>query len=122
MGAKILLILLILFIASELVLAQCSKNFCPAVKNTNRRCQGKLQYQCVCDFTCSEWDKPCNWVLSCEAEVNDINAVRNRKNKLILLRLPHLNHTECLDININTHKHPNCCNLFCNANVKDVCF
>nr|XP_016934774.1 uncharacterized protein LOC108013420 [Drosophila suzukii] len=122
MVVKILLSLLLLFIASELVLAQCSQNLCPAVKNSNKRCRGNLQYQCVCDFTCSEWDKPCNWVLSCEAEVNDINVVRNKKNKLILLRLPHLNHTECLDININTHKHPNCCNLFCNANVKDVCF
>jgi len=82
MVVKILLSLLLLFIASELVLAQCSQNLCPAVKNPNKRCRGNLQYQCVCDFTCSEWDKPCNWVLSCEAEVNDINVVRNKKNKL----------------------------------------
>ncbi|XP_017014670.2 uncharacterized protein [Drosophila takahashii] len=121
MAAKILLSLLLLFIVSELVLVQCSqKNLCPVLKNN--KCKGKAQYQCVCDFTCSEWDKPCNWVLSCEEEIDAINEVRSRKNKLILLRLPNRNHNECLGININTHKHPNCCNLFCQANVKDMCF
>ncbi|KAH8353338.1 hypothetical protein KR084_010338 [Drosophila pseudotakahashii] len=123
MTAKILLSLLLLSVVFELVLAQCSqKNLCPVLKNNNRLCRGKTQYQCVCDFTCSEWDKPCNWVLSCDAEIDDINEVRCRKNKLILLRLPNRSHQECLDININTHKHPNCCNLFCKAKVKDVCF
>ncbi|EDW87507.1 uncharacterized protein LOC6526691 [Drosophila yakuba] len=122
MVAKILLSLLLLVVATELASAQCPQKLCPVVRNSNPRCKGKLQYQCVCDFTCSEWDKPCNWVLSCKNEIDDINAVRNKKNKLSLLTLPNRNQQECLDININTHKHPNCCNLFCKANVKDVCF
>ncbi|EDV57592.1 uncharacterized protein LOC6540874 [Drosophila erecta] len=122
MVAKILLSLLLLVVATELVCAQCSQKLCPVVTNSNPRCKGKLQYQCVCDFTCSEWDKPCNWVLTCPAEINDINNVRDKKNKLNLLRLPKRNRQECLDININTHKHPNCCNLFCKSNFKDVCF
>ncbi|XP_017075223.1 uncharacterized protein LOC108110634 [Drosophila eugracilis] len=125
MAAKIVVSLLLLCVASELVAAQCSQKrsgLCPVVQNHNPLCRGKLKYQCVCDFTCSEWDKPCNWVLTCEAEVLAINKARVKKNKLLLFRLPNQSHKQCLDININTHKHINCCNLFCQANIKDVCF
>ncbi|XP_017047374.1 uncharacterized protein LOC108092351 [Drosophila ficusphila] len=121
MAAKILLSLLLLSVASELALA-CGKNLCPVVENHNRLCRGKLQHQCVCDFTCSEWDKPCNWVVSCEAEIENINIYRSKKNKLPVIRLPHKSHQECLEINVKTHNHTNCCNLFCSLNIRDVCF
>ncbi|KAI8042098.1 uncharacterized protein LOC128263192 [Drosophila gunungcola] len=121
MAANILLSLLLLFVASDLVVG-CSNKLCPVVTNSNSLCKGKPEYQCVCDFTCSEWDKPCNWVLSCKAEIDNINEFRNRKSKLPVFRLPNRSHQECLDININTHKHPNCCNLFCKAKIRDVCF
>ncbi|EDW54114.1 uncharacterized protein LOC6613218 [Drosophila sechellia] len=122
MVAKILLSVLLLAVVTDLVSAQCSQNLCPAITNSNCRCKGKLQYQCVCDFTCSEWDKPCNWVLTCPEEIDDINSVRDKRNKLNLFRLPNRSRRECLEINVNTHKHPNCCNLFCKSKFKDVCF
>ncbi|KAH8337567.1 hypothetical protein KR074_006884 [Drosophila pseudoananassae] len=121
MAAKIILGLLLLFVVSEKVLA-CQQSLCPVVNNWNCLCEGKAAHVCVCDFTCSEWDKPCNWVVSCQAEVDNINAWRCRKNKLDLLWLPTLCHEECLNVNVDTHKRINCCNLFCQQNVTDVCF
>ncbi|KAH8413448.1 hypothetical protein KR009_011332 [Drosophila setifemur] len=121
MAAKILLSLLLLFVASDAKTR--AQNLCPAIQNTNSLCAGQVtQYQCICDFTCSEWDKPCNWVLTCEEEIMNINSYRAISNKLQVFRLPNRNHKECLDININTHKHKNCCDMFCAANIKDVCF
>ncbi|XP_034128971.1 uncharacterized protein LOC117584268 [Drosophila guanche] len=121
MAVKVLLGLLLLLIATELAFG-CSNNLCPVVTNTNALCSGTLRYQCVCDFTCSEWDKPCNWCLTCPAEIQNINSCRDQKNKLPLFRLPNRNRKECLDINILTHKNSNCCDKFCQLNVKDVCF
>ncbi|XP_020812258.1 uncharacterized protein LOC110187199 [Drosophila serrata] len=126
MAAKILFTLLLLFVAFELS-SQCQsstniKNGCEVVVNTNPCCRGKkLIHQCACDFTCSEWDKPCNWVYTCDEEIKIINDVRRSKNKLIVFLLPSVNHQECLEINHNTHKHPNCCDKFCKAKVLDVC-
>ncbi|KAH8349235.1 hypothetical protein KR067_002791 [Drosophila pandora] len=121
MAVKILLGLLLFFVVSERILA-CKQSPCPVVNNWNCLCEGKAAHVCVCDFTCSEWDKPCNWVVSCEKEVCNINEWRCRKKKLDLLWLPQLSHEECLNVNVDTHKRRNCCNLFCSLNVTDVCF
>ncbi|XP_017037392.1 uncharacterized protein [Drosophila kikkawai] len=126
MAVKILLTLLLLCVAFELG-SQCQTktntvNGCDVVVNTSPCCKGKkLEHQCVCDFTCSEWDKPCNWVLTCKEEIENINNFRRAKNKLNVFRLPSRTQKECLQININTHKHPNCCDKFC-AVYTDVCF
>ncbi|KAH8246610.1 hypothetical protein KR038_005328 [Drosophila bunnanda] len=127
MAAKILLTVLLLFVAFELS-SQCltntnTNNGCEVVQNTNPCCQGKvLRHQCICDFTCSEWDKPCNWVYTCEEEILNINNCRRNKNKLIVFRMKSLNHEECLAINHDTHNKPNCCDKFCKAKVTDFCF
>ncbi|KAH8282135.1 hypothetical protein KR054_005734 [Drosophila jambulina] len=129
MAAKILLTLLLLFVAFELS-SQClpspntnTKNGCDVVENTSDCCRGKvIKHQCVCDFTCSEWDKPCNWVLTCPEEIDNINSYRLAKNKLFVFRLPRRTHEECLQINHDTHKQPNCCNLFCDKKkYTDIC-
>ncbi|XP_068151082.1 uncharacterized protein [Drosophila tropicalis] len=81
-----------------------------------------IRFQCVCDFTCTAWDKPCNWCYTCPEELGYINQIRAKTNKLPIFGLPYRNHTECLNINILTHQQTNCCNYFCQANIKDVCF
>ncbi|XP_022219011.2 uncharacterized protein LOC111071798 [Drosophila obscura] len=107
MTVKVLLGLLLLNIATEVAFA-CTGNLCPEVTNTNHLCSGTLRYQCVCDFTCSEWDQPCNWCLTCPEEISDINTYRNQKNKLPVFGLPNKSYKQCLDINIQTHNYNKC--------------
>ncbi|KAH8267418.1 hypothetical protein KR018_001032 [Drosophila ironensis] len=121
MVAKIMLCFVVLFVVLPEILGQCEP-LCPVVKNRNCLCLGKAQQQCVCDFTCSEWDKPCNWVVTCMEEIENINAYRDVKGKLMVLRLPNRSRDECLAINVMTHNRKNCCNKFCQKNKRDTCF
>ncbi|KAH8241543.1 hypothetical protein KR026_011023 [Drosophila bipectinata] len=121
MGFQILLGVLLLLVASKEGLSH-KKDLCPVVTNNSPLCKGNTTHMCVCDFTCSGWDKPCNWVVSCQAQIQDINNIRRDKNKLIIFILPNRSYKQCLEINVNTHKHRNCCNLFCKNGTRDVCF
>lgn len=89
MAILILLSVLIFFVASKEGLSH-TRELCPIVRNNNPICEGNTTHMCVCDFTCSGWDKPCNWVVSCKAEIKVINDVRRGKNKLSKFLYPHI--------------------------------
>ncbi|XP_023031384.1 uncharacterized protein LOC6642394 [Drosophila willistoni] len=113
---------LLLSISFQIQLAASSFGCNQPVSSSDKCDASSIRFQCVCDFTCSAWDKPCNWCYTCPAELGYINQIRAKTNKLPIFGLPYRNHTECLNINILTHNNKNCCNYFCEANIKDVCF
>ncbi|KAH8249614.1 hypothetical protein KR032_010933 [Drosophila birchii] len=130
MAAKILLTLLLLCIAFGLraVNSQCTcpNSVCKVVVNTSPLCVNKnISQQCVCDFTCTKWPRPCNWVVTCTEEIENINNnYRFPKNKLFVFRLPNRSHKECLEINYRTQNRENCCDKFCcnDTILRDACF
>ncbi|KAH8282137.1 hypothetical protein KR054_005736 [Drosophila jambulina] len=127
MAAKILQTLLLLCIAygiSSQCGCNCPNSVCKVVVNTSPVCMGKnISQQCVCDFTCTQWPRPCNWVVTCTEEIMAINDVRRAKGKLIVFRLPNRSHKQCLEINYRTQNKDNCCDQFCRSNIAaDTCF
>ncbi|KAH8333878.1 hypothetical protein KR059_004188 [Drosophila kikkawai] len=126
MAAKILLTLLLLCFAFELSFqCTCPNSVCKVVVNTSPCCVGKnISQQCVCDFTCTKWPRPCNWVVTCPEEIENINDYRRAKNKLIVFRLPNRTHKQCLEINYRSKHGDNCCEQFCrNKDIAvDACF
>ncbi|KAH8246638.1 hypothetical protein KR038_011703 [Drosophila bunnanda] len=126
MAAKILLTLLLLCTAlGTRSQCQCPNSVCNVVVNTSPLCVNKnITGQCVCDFTCTKWPRPCNWALTCPEEIQNINQnFRRAKNKLFVFRLPNRSFKECMEFNHRSRNGDNCCEQFCRSNVEvDACF
>ncbi|XP_020803200.1 uncharacterized protein LOC110179953 [Drosophila serrata] len=126
MAAKILTTLLILcMVFVENSQCTCPNSVCEVVVNTSPQCVNKdIRGQCVCDFTCTKWSRPCNWVLTCPEEIQNINQnYRKDKNKLFIFRLPNRSHRECMEINHRSRNGDNCCEQFCRGDITvDACF